>query len=151
MVRAVLILGLTVLLAGTAVAVPAPPRRTILCNARMASMTFAAGKAVIKSGDETTLARVTQKARSLNASCSKYQRLGIARGLLDHNLSHGKITCSGGTRVIIETEPVRNANGRAIGNRVALWMLGLGRELAEVVVAGKKSWFSYASAFCHTG
>ena len=151
MLRSVLVVALAALLSGPAAAAPAAARRTVVCNARSASVTFEAGRAVIRGGDDRTLARVTQKIRSVSASCSKYQRLGIARGLLDRNLTHGKVSCSGGARVLIETEPVRSASGRVIGNRAALWMVGLGREVAEVVVAGKRSWFSYASSFCHGG
>jgi hypothetical protein len=149
--RTALIAAMAALVVGPAPAAPTDARRTVICNARSASITFEAGAAVVRSGDDRTLARVTQKARSVSGSCTRYQRLGISRGLLDHSLKRGKATCSGGARLIVETEPVRNANGRVIGNRLALWMTGLGRELAEVFVAGKRSWFSYASSFCHAG
>jgi hypothetical protein len=46
---------------------------------------------------------------------------------------------------------VRQSNGRAIGNRLALWMSGVAGAVAEAVSIGKRSWFSYAKTFCHAG
>ena len=105
--RVLLAVTLVVLVGGPAAAAPSAARRTATCDARTATMTFVAGKAVVTSADGRTLATATQKRRSISGSCQSSARLGVARHLLDGEVPRGKnVRCPGpGPRVVVFPAP----------------------------------------------
>jgi hypothetical protein len=142
---------------------PSPYKRTAICSASSASVTFD-GKTIVVVGRShgmqrgRTLARATRLTRSVSPGCVRTTHRGLVRWALTRDSrGSGTITCGEEAakfqQVVIETEPVRNYSGRIIGSRLAVWRSAYwsGGEMIEATVGITKPWLSYNPDVCHIG
>ena len=150
--------ALVLLLVAAVVAAPAAAGRkpsafakTVSCNTGQVTITYD-GKTVTVEGRRQTLGRASWLTRSVAKTCIRARDFRVARHLLDHNNPPGRRTelvCSAGSPTFIEVEPTRNASGRIVGSRLAVWQSGFAGEMAEAMLLPRKSWFSWSSIACH--
>ena len=121
----------------------------VCASVRAARITFDGKTVRVTTPTGSQLVRATRTTRLVSPACTRGARLGPARLLLDGSLARGRVLCpQAGRHVLVEVEPVRIGR-RTIGSRVAVWQDGIAQEIAEVLVAGKRSWFLYARMYCH--
>jgi hypothetical protein len=127
--------------------------RTVSCRSGEVRITYDGESIVVRSGN-AVLGRASRTTRSVARACTRIHKRSAARNTLDRDFLAGRrvtLVCRRGSPTVIEVQPTRNDSGRVVGSRLAIWQAGVLGEVAEGVVAPRRSWFSWSSLSCRPG
>ena len=129
---------------------PSTFARTVSCRSGDVTITYD-GKSIVVRTRAMVLGRASAATRSVARTCGRIRKRSVARYTLNRDSPAGRrveIVCRRGSPTAIEVQPTRDASGRIVGSRLAVWQGGVLGEVAEAVVVPRRSWFSWSSFSC---